>query len=190
MFCPQCGAQIPQNANYCPACGTNAGSGGGPANAQQPVQIQITQPQAAAPQAPLHQKQKMATWKKVLLWIFGFIAVVVILALLATGDLQELADSHLAALRSGDLETAYNQTSPDFRQATPASAFKQLLEAYPVLTQHEGFSMDKRGFENNSGYVHGELTKGDKTLAKIEFQMIKIDDKWTIQGYNLKAPDK
>jgi len=179
MFCPKCGTPVPESAHFCPGCGTRTGGDG---SDSPPVQQSLH----AGP--PI--KKKMAVWKKVLLWIAGFIAFVVGLALFATSDLQNLADSHLAALRSGNIEAAYGQTSPEFKQATPLEAYKKFVDAYPVLTKHTAFSFDSRSFENNTGQVTGHLTDGSSKLAKVEFQMIKIEDKWTIQGFNLKAPEK
>lgn len=182
MFCPQCGTPIPESAHFCPSCGARADSSAASVSASVPP---VQGSQRAQPVA-----KRMATWKKVLLWIAGFIIFVVGLAMFVTGDLQTAVDSHLASLRSGDIESAYSQTSPEFKQATPLDAFKKFVEAYPVLTKHGAFSFDSRGFENNAGQVTGHLTDGSNKLAKIEFQMIKIDGTWMIQGLNLKAPDK
>ncbi|MBU0498993.1 MAG: DUF4864 domain-containing protein [Gammaproteobacteria bacterium] len=183
MFCPKCGTQIPESAHFCPSCGIRAdGSAPVAPDSLPPVQRgQQTQPVT---------KKKMATWKKVLLWIGGFIIFVIGLAMFVTGDLQATVDSHLASLRSGDIESAYGQTSPEFKQATSLDAYKKFVETYPVLTKHSAFSFDSRGFENNRGQVMGHLTDGSNKLAKIEFQMVKIEDKWMIQGIDLKASDK
>ena len=54
-FCPNCGAQIPDNANFCPSCGTRFG-----AAPQSPYQQPYQQPQYQQP-AP----QKMTYMDKV-----------------------------------------------------------------------------------------------------------------------------
>ena len=43
-FCPNCGAQIPDNANFCPSCGTRFG-----AAPQSPYQQPYQQPQYQQP---------------------------------------------------------------------------------------------------------------------------------------------
>ena len=51
-FCPNCGAQIPDNANFCPSCGTHFG-----AAPQSPYQQPYQQPQYQQPyQQPAPQK--------------------------------------------------------------------------------------------------------------------------------------
>ncbi|MBQ6245018.1 MAG: zinc ribbon domain-containing protein [Bacteroidales bacterium] len=51
-FCPNCGAQIPDNANFCPSCGTRFG-----AAPQSPYQQPYQQPQYQQPyQQPAPQK--------------------------------------------------------------------------------------------------------------------------------------
>lgn len=52
-YCPRCGAQLPDNAMFCSACGTQFGA------PQQPYQ----QPQYQQPQ--YQQPQKMTYWEKV-----------------------------------------------------------------------------------------------------------------------------
>ena len=184
MFCTQCGTEVPDQARFCPACGAQAGGGGAMEN--KPA-TESQRPQVSNTTAPVAAK-KMALWKKVVLGVVGFIVFVIGLALFATGDLQALAESHLEALRAGDIDTAYSQTSPDFRAATSLSAYQGFVRAYPVLTQHTAFSSESRSFENNAGQVIGYLTDGSNNLAKIEFQMVKIGDQWMIQGLNLDDP--
>lgn len=181
MYCTDCGAKIPENAKFCPSCGTSLDE----TKKSTTASVQRHQPQIQSPP----EKPKMATWKKVLIGIVGFIVFVVALGLMVTSDLQELTDAHLAAIRSGDLDTAYSQTSPQFRQATSRQQFEQFIAAYPVLTQHTEFLFDSRGFENDTGHVNGHLADEGKKLARIEFKLLKVGEKWTIQGFNLKAAE-
>ena len=178
MYCTDCGSKIPADAKFCPNCGVSLDETAKPSVQRHEPQINSTT-----------EKPKMATWKKVLIGIVSFIVFIVALSLMVTSDLQELTDAHLAALRSGDLETAYSHTSPQFRKATPPQKFQQFVAAYPVLTKHTEYLFESRGFENNTGYVKGHLADNGKKLAKIEFQLIKVGDNWTIQGFNLKAPE-
>jgi len=181
MYCTDCGAKVPEDAKFCPNCGISLDETKKSATSS----IQRHEPQIKS----TTEKPAMATWKKVLLGIVGFIVFIVALSLMVTGDLQGLTDSHLAALRSGDLDTAYSQTSPQFRKATSLPQFKKFVAAYPVLTQHTEFQFESRGFENNTGHVNGHLADEGKKLAKIEFKLIKVGENWTIQGFNLKAPE-
>ncbi|MCR4824568.1 MAG: zinc ribbon domain-containing protein [Bacteroidales bacterium] len=60
-YCPNCGAQLPDNANFCSVCGARFGAP--QPNYQQPQyqQPQYQQPQYQQPQQP----QKMSYWDKV-----------------------------------------------------------------------------------------------------------------------------
>ena len=189
MFCPSCGAQIPAGAHFCPQCGANV-AGMAP-NASPPVQNAGGNPPPAATPAPTASGAVSAPPKKhrlrrFLMWAAVFIVAVIGLAMWATGDLVQVADDHLAALRSGDVDGAYALTSKAFRSTTPLVTYRQFLAAYPILTTHENFEHGERAFENGTGYVKGTLNGGPNGVASVEFQMVKEGDVWRIQGFELK----
>lgn len=189
MFCSNCGTELPDDAKFCASCGT-------------PVNLNPNEPtpqRQASPPHPTSPSQTAAvigtttkakpTWKKVVTWAFLFIVGIIALATITTSGLMDPVEAHLTALRSGDVETAYLQTSQAFRTSTPLPAFQKFVAAYPALTRHTNFSMDERGFEGNEGRVRGHLFMDSNKLAKIEFLMFKEDSGWKIQGMELKAPE-
>jgi hypothetical protein len=182
MFCTNCGTRIGDGANFCPGCGGRVDSAGRLAHAHGGV-VTVTPGASLAPSDGT--RPKRAVWKRVLAWAGAFIAGVIALATFVTADLQATVEAHLKALREGDLPAAYAQTSLGFRQATPLGAFREFVAAYPVLTAQRDFTLDERGFENNAGYVKGSLSDGDRDLARVEFQMVKEDNEWRIQGVEL-----
>lgn len=80
-YCPNCGAQLPDNANFCPACGTRSGASQQPQYQQpqyqqQPIQ-QPQQPQKMSymdrvRQARQEQKQKKGQIKW---WMWALIGI-------------------------------------------------------------------------------------------------------------------
>jgi hypothetical protein len=184
MFCPKCGTELKQNAKFCANCGNKLSDEA------------TKQPEAAAPSqsATTNEVHTDATapavkpkWKKVVTWVFLCIVGIIALATLTTSGLMDPVEAHLQALRTGDIDTAYQQTSADFRANTPLPLFKKFVAAYPILNRHTSFSMEKRGFEGNSGEVAGYLLIDGEEHSRIEFLMAKNDDSWKIQGIHIKS---
>lgn len=204
MFCPSCGTRIPENAHFCPNCGTaiepangqtNAPGNGGnatfnPSNIPPaPTAPPVMNAAQAAPAAPaaltVAPKKRSRVWQ-VLKWLAIFIVGVVALALFATSDLVDVTEQHMSALRNGDIAEAYELTSKQFRAATPFNAYQQFVASYPIMADHEEFSVGNRVFEGDTGSVEGTLTSKKNGVANIEFRMVKEGDVWRIQGFNLE----
>lgn len=184
MFCPKCGTELQQNAKFCTNCGNKLSDDGA-------IQPQATSPsqsttvnEASTDTAGPADKPK---WKKVVTWVFLFIVGVIALATLTTSGLMDPVDAHLRALRTGDIDSAYQQTSAAFQANTPLPAFKKFVAAYPILNKHSSFSMEKRGFEGNKGEVSGHLLIDGEEYSRIEFLMTNKNDTWKIQGIHIKS---
>jgi uncharacterized beta-barrel protein YwiB (DUF1934 family) len=128
---------------------------------------------------------KMATWKKVLLGIGIFIVGVIALAMWATSGIVKVAEDQLALIKAGDISGAYQMTSGMFQQATSLDVFTDFVNSYTVLSQNAKVSFSERSVENDTGYLFGTITAQDGTAMKIEYQLIKENDKWAIVGINL-----
>jgi hypothetical protein len=64
------------------------------------------------------------------------------------------------------------------------------VTAYPVLSAHRSFRVRERGLEREAGYVRGTLADGDRSLARVEFQLVKEGDNWKIQGVELAGVER
>lgn len=69
-YCPNCGAQIPDNANFCGSCGARLGASQPQINEQQPKQKMFSMDNFRANRAA--QKQRMAKMKW---WHWALIAI-------------------------------------------------------------------------------------------------------------------
>lgn len=80
-YCPNCGAQIPDNANFCGSCGTRLGASQPQFNEQQPKQKMFSMDNFRANRAA--QKQRLAKMKW---WHWAIITIgVVMLTMMKLG---------------------------------------------------------------------------------------------------------
>ncbi len=79
----------------------------------------------------------MPRWLKIVLGIAAGLAVVIAIAvtvaLWATSGLIEPIERQLAALKAGNIEAAYAETSEAFHQATPIDKFTAFVDQFPIL---------------------------------------------------------
>ncbi len=175
MYCRKCGAPVPDDANFCPGCGTPASRTDGPA-------ADAGNGGGAPPVTP---RRKMATWKKVLLGIVVVIAAAVALALLLTGPLVEPVENQLAALRSGDVDGAYAMTSEAFRRAVSRERFAAFLKANPVLMHAADYSFSERKRSNGVGTLKGTLETEDGGRVPVVYKLVEENGAWKILSITL-----
>jgi len=131
------------------------------------------------------EKKGVALWIKILGGAVAVIAVIVFIAMWATSGLMDPINRHLDALRAGDMEAAYAETSGAFRQNTSIEQYNDFVTQYPILIEYTDSSFSSRSVENNIGNVSGTLTAPDGTIYPIEFKLVKENDAWVILGLNL-----
>jgi TM2 domain-containing membrane protein YozV len=114
-------------------------------------------------------------------YVSTFIAIIFYL----TAGMVESVQHQLAALKAGNIESAYSYTSKDFQKTTPIEAFKRFLEQYPSLKNNQSTFFNFREIQNNVGTLQGTLTSTDGAQTPIEYILIKEDDKWRIMSIKL-----
>jgi len=135
--------------------------------------------------SPELEKKGIALWKKILGGAVVAIAIIIFIAMWATSGLMDPINRHLDALRNGNMEAAYAETSGAFRQNTSIEQYSNFVKQYPILIEYTDSSFSSRSVENNIGNVKGTLTASDGTIFPIEFKLVKENDAWVILGLNL-----
>lgn len=127
---------------------------------------------------------------KIILAILAVIAIIIGLALYFTGGLSSAAREQLTAIQSGNIESAYSMTSKAFQESTSLDKFKSYVEQNPILKDYNSISFTERNVENGVGYLRGIIKNADGMQMKIEYQLVKEDNKWKIQGMQLTPIEK
>jgi hypothetical protein len=127
---------------------------------------------------------------KIILAILAVIVIAIVLLFYFTSGLSDAAHEQLSALKSGNIESAYNMTSKAFQQTTSMDNYKSFVEKYPILKNYKSVSFTERKIENGSGYLAGIIESADGSQMKIEYQLVKEDGKWKIQAMQLTPMEK
>jgi hypothetical protein len=133
----------------------------------------------------------MPRWLKIVLGIAAGLAVVIAIAvtvaLWATSGLIEPIERQLAALKAGNIEAAYAETSEAFHQATPPDKFTAFVDQFPMLRDVASHSFSSRSVENSVGKVSGTLTSSTGGVTPVEYQLVKENEAWKILYISLNG---
>src|SRR5690554_4068300 len=104
----------------------------------------------------------MPKWLKIVLGIVAgvavLVAIVIYIVFQATAGAVETVERHLAALKAGNMEAAYGETSQAFRAATPLEGFVAFVDANPILKDIAETSFTSREVKNGVATISGKLT--------------------------------
>jgi hypothetical protein len=113
------------------------------------------------------------------------LAVFVWLLISATSVLIEPIDRQLAALKAGNIDAAYAETSEAFRQGTSKDDFAKFVDTFPILRNAASRSFTSRSIEGDVGTVSGSLIASDGALTPITYQLVKENGAWMIVNIKL-----
>src|SRR3546814_7469757 len=99
----------------------------------------------------------MPTWSKVLRGVIAVIVAIVIAVFSFTSGMTKTADEFFAAARKGNVEQAYQYTSPDFKAGTTRDELAAFLKAN-ALDKVTGTSWSSRSVNGRTGKLEGSLT--------------------------------
>jgi hypothetical protein len=99
--------------------------------------------------------------------------------------LVEPVERQLAALKAGNIDAAYAETSSAFRQGTSREDFGKFVDKFPILRNAASHSLTSRSVENDIGRVSGSLIAANGTLTPIAFQLVKENEAWKIVNVKL-----
>lgn len=95
---------------------------------------------------------------------------------------------HLAALKSNQIDKAYDLTSSQFRQSTTYREFSRFTDRYNVLRNNVGINFTSRIIEGNMGAFRLELENVDKSITRLDYDIIKEDGAWKVLHIMIKSP--
>jgi len=126
----------------------------------------------------------MPNWLKILLGVAvgaaAVIALIVWFAIWATSGLIEPIERQLAALKAGDMNAAYAETSEAFKGATSMEQFAAFVDNNPIMKDAASHSFLNRSINNGIGFVTGTLTSSTGGVIPVEYQLVKENDAWKI----------
>lgn len=131
---------------------------------------------------------------------FGFIAVIVVVAIFAcvglfaaiflfsigaTQVVADTGDAFLTALKDGDYAAAYNLSSVPL-QSELRSADQIRVMVVESRSIPESWSFTSRSINNNQGQVSGTVTYQDGRQGAVTMTFINDGTNWKVSGFNLQ----
>ena len=121
--------------------------------------------------------------------MLAIVAVIVIVAIYffsgSGRDVNKVGMAELNAIRAGDMQTAYDLTSTAFKKQTPPAAFTSYVGQYPILQQYTSVNFSQQQIEKTTAAIGGVMIGPDGRQMQIQFQFVKENKAWRIQGLSL-----
>ncbi len=114
-----------------------------------------------------------------------YAAIICLIILLATDGVTNSVKMQLTAMRTGQVQKAYDYTSADFKRETSFDTFKEFVEQIPALNSNVGVSFTTTEIKNNQAFLQGTVTAADGSVTPIEYLLIFEDDQWKILGIKI-----
>lgn len=205
-FCANCGAQVTDDEKFCPNCGhpneavspSSASTarpvvavtspGGAPA-VSMPISSAVTSPGNVPSKKKLSGCAIAAIAGGVALAALGVIVVIIIsLAFSLSSGAVEAMEQHLAFLKKGEIEKAYEGTSAGFRSATSLEQYRAFVASYPILSDVVSSKFDDRSVENGIATIGGAITDSTGRKTAFRAQLTKEGEQWKVMAVEL--PDE
>lgn len=206
-YCADCGAEVATEDKFCPKCGhpnetpaspdplplrssqTGSATGGGsfpPVTAPAPQASTMAVPQPAAASAPSKKLSGCAIAAiiggGVLVLLGVLVAGVIFLAFALSSGAVDAMKDHLALLKQGQVERAYEGTSSEFRSVTSLEDYRAFVAAYPALSSVESSSFAERSVENDVATLGGTIVDPAGRKSTIRARLIKEGDDWKVMA--------
>ena len=97
----------------------------------------------------------------------------------------EPIERQFTALKAGNIEAAYQETSEAFHQGTPIGKFSAFVDQFPILKDAAEHSFASRSVENGVGKVSGTLTSSTGGVMPVEYRLVKENEAWKILNIDL-----
>jgi hypothetical protein len=124
-----------------------------------------------------------------LLAILIMLAVVGIplgLAFYGTRDAAHTVEAQLTDIRKGDLASAYDRLSADYKSRIGPEEFEFYVESHSILTEEAAVSFSSRSRQNNDVKLEGTLTSASGRQVPIVVLLVKEGGTWRITKISLE----
>lgn len=100
----------------------------------------------------------------------------------------KIIDAHLAALRDGNVEGAYNNCSSGFKKETTLQQFQDFVAGYPFFKTTKKFTASKRETKDGITTLEGSIECTDGSNHPAEYRMIKESEGFKVHYIHVKEP--
>ncbi len=206
-FCPQCGKQVSDDAQFCPSCGATIAQAGPQVSGATPPgpplgtppSPPLVQPPAGVPPAhapgvvpPPPPKRKMGSgWKTVLVVILVVMlvigAAVAVLAVFVFKTVKapvDVTNRYIEAVNNGDAEEAWALLSPDsrFRRDYTLTTY-EIEVVQPSINFMNSWNAHQVEVSGSNAQVGVDMKFTDGTEYEFTFELRKKGSDWLIYDY-------
>ncbi len=180
-YCTNCGAELPENAHFCPECG----------HKEEPALVATAEVVSARQVAEASVSgAAQSTGKKGLsgcaiagiamgcLSLVGVAILVGIFVIVSavSAPLEETSDIYFGLISDGNFASAYELTSPTFQSETSEEELNQFLTENSILQTVVETKFSSSRIENSNGFGAGELVTASGETIPVEMTFSKDPD--------------
>lgn len=193
-FCPNCGSEVTGGDRFCPSCGGMIG--GASAGAQVPVApapfrhggepspikpiVMAAAGPASAKTSPSRRRAPFLVGGGCLIALILMVGVILCGVLWFTDDAVEAGKGHLALIRDGRVEEAYQSTSPDFQKEVPLAGYREMVEARAVLREMRDIRIPERNIENGVATITARVKDAGGNGYNVPMRLRKEGEQWRV----------
>lgn len=128
-------------------------------------------------------KNTLSMFAVIFSWLAMIFVSLMALMLYTTSGLVSVVTAQLKAFNKEDISTAYSYMSRGFQDKVSLQLFGQSINQIPILKSNPSTSFYDRSISGNYGTLSGTLTSPDKSQLPIQYQLIKEQGVWKINGF-------
>jgi len=89
-------------------------------------------------------------------------------------------------IAAGQVEKAYNEATPGFRELGPLDEFEQFINENSYMKRYAESSFSSRSFSGGIATLTGKITTQEGEKYPVEVDLQKIDGVWRVDGFEFR----